>query len=1104
MKEFKKVLSTVLCLIMLFGIVAVGGDGFADLFEAISVKASASYSVGDIIFYGNYPQSEVKDADLIAKLNAQEGTWKSYGYYSGTGNMYDGQMTASDYMRYKDVAYNGHKYRAVTFDSYRPCYTGYTSSADNAYQDDRGYTTGNVYWFKYDPLKWRVLDSTTGLVMCDSIIDSQPYNNYFLKSGKDSRGYNAFWGDSSKTYYANNYAKSSIRQWLNNDFYNTAFSSSQKSNIKTTALDNDSAYTLHVGSGYEEFNAPSTNDKIFLLSYDEVQEEKFGFNSDEERIAFGSDYALSQGLLYYAKYYDEEDIYYYISPWRLRSPGNSRGTCCVSPNGGVDWDNLCGTYDTSYGVRPALCLQNLKSDTAGSDIEEPGLFETGITLEQEKYKTTLGDSFDIKVTNLSLPAHEAGELIWESSDQSVSIVSHDKYATVTAEKPGYSVITVSSHGGGYSAQCIVFVGDRSLVIGKQSGFLEVGKEQGYMLSLCNADFVNMSDNKTVSIDQAYASSEEISEISFVIADQSVATITSTSIDKGVIEIKVKGIKEGITYFTVTYNETGEVRYFPICVTNSENTYYINSIPAKKYDDDKVYNFYQSGIYIYNFKAESGGEDYSNISFDAHNTTGIIGSVDIYDENGNLVRNEMIKSFDFQPTDPIKGLKTLYYLVPAICTLSYNDITKPFNSSKTSISFKLPQNGYFKINNDISASTPCLIYNTVNLTIDSISKFSGLKSTLSSKQKEEAEKEIAEQILDYILKATGLGSESGAFLKTLSKLKDEMLKDAERFNMKSIYSIMDELCTHLKLNIDYVELAKSTLVNILKSTANNVLLSLDKTGIAKLLYKYQGWENYCTTLTDLNLHNGDGSSFVYNIQGGTKRISNGIMFEGSAEDVTIFRTYEVSYGDVVDSLNKEFTKAKLYDISMVKNNELTQPNATAKILIPIPFGYNKTGLKVYRINDNGSKTDMNARIEKNYLVFETDHFSYYAVVESNPTSSSKLKIPSNTTVEYSSKVTIKATATDVPSGYYVALYDGSTLLEKGSNTEVSYTFPGEFKSEKNLTVKIIDGSGNVQKDGNGKDLTASFTVKAKTGFFAKLIAFFRRLFGSLPAVTVEPK
>ena len=101
-------------------------------------------------------------------------SWTSYDYDSGTGDWYDGKMSPGDYMRYCDVTYGGQKYRAVRFTRYRPCETGCTSSADNTYQDDNGYVTGTTYWFRYDPLQWRVLDPSAGLVLCETIIDSQP------------------------------------------------------------------------------------------------------------------------------------------------------------------------------------------------------------------------------------------------------------------------------------------------------------------------------------------------------------------------------------------------------------------------------------------------------------------------------------------------------------------------------------------------------------------------------------------------------------------------------------------------------------------------------------------------------------------------------------------------------------------------------------------------------------------------------------------------------------------------------------------------------------------------------------------------------------------
>ena len=394
MKLSKKLLSLLLCAIMVLGSVAVGGEGFVEVLDAFSVKASAaSYSDGTgsndgwadstHIRFGSYPQTDVTDS-LGAVLNNQPGTWVSYNYYSGNGSY--GSMKPSNYMRYKDVSYNGNKYRAVTFDTYRSYWTeDATSTSCGTYQDDNGYLYGNVYWFKYEPIKWRVLDPSTGLVMCDTAIDSQAYNNYIISSNGE------YYGDPDCTYYASNYAKSSIREWLNKDFYNTAFSSSQQSNILYTTLDN-SAYS----TSYSAYDSESTTDKVFLLSYDDVLNSKYGFSTstgtnDSARQLKGSDYAKSQGLYVY---HSSDSSYDGCSLWRLRSPGYlSYYTCIVYRDG-----HVCGDFSTNFtcfGVVPALKL-NLASEIFQSDVTEahtsPSDGDYKITLDANGGKFSDGTS----------------------------------------------------------------------------------------------------------------------------------------------------------------------------------------------------------------------------------------------------------------------------------------------------------------------------------------------------------------------------------------------------------------------------------------------------------------------------------------------------------------------------------------------------------------------------------------------------------------------------------------------------------------------------------------------------------------------------------------
>ena len=180
--------------------------------------------------------------------------------------------------------------------------------------------SGNTYYFKVEPIKWKILKEKDGTVylLCDSIITNRRYDEN-----------------------SNNYANSEIRAWLNNEFYNTAFNSLQQELIQITNVDNSAQST-----GYSEnkYACENTDDKIFLPTYREVG--GFGYvASNESRTKIASDFAVGG----YAGS---------ASSWWLRSP---------DPIGGGLYgryiDSLGGYYSDSRsvvnsarGVVPALIL----------------------------------------------------------------------------------------------------------------------------------------------------------------------------------------------------------------------------------------------------------------------------------------------------------------------------------------------------------------------------------------------------------------------------------------------------------------------------------------------------------------------------------------------------------------------------------------------------------------------------------------------------------------------------------------------------------------------------------------------------------------------------
>ena len=343
----KSFLALTLAFIMVLGVSPIGelaGVDWAGLFAPKAEAAGKTYKVGDIVEFGYYPQSKVTNSSLVSALDKVSKNWISYGYYSGDGKETSGRP--GDWMKYSDFVYNGAKYRAVTFSQYRPKIVYGTHEGSSQYQKSNGYTVNNIYYFKYEPLKWRVLDPATGLILCESIIDSQDFNSFLrpLPANFLDLPNEDVLAIISKNYYE----RSTIRKWLNADFYNTALSSTQKLNVLDSPMGE-----FWRGSEY----CYTYYDKVFLLSKTDMENTTYGFSAEKEnyylRKANGTDYAKCQGLFVASSG---------CSIQRLSTPrkntNNSDFADVIGAGGGFN-TGLVSVYDTSAGIRPALRLYDL-------------------------------------------------------------------------------------------------------------------------------------------------------------------------------------------------------------------------------------------------------------------------------------------------------------------------------------------------------------------------------------------------------------------------------------------------------------------------------------------------------------------------------------------------------------------------------------------------------------------------------------------------------------------------------------------------------------------------------------------------------------------------
>ena len=116
----------------------------------------------------------------------------------------------------------------------------------------------------------------------------------------------------------------------------------------------------------------------------------------------------------------------------------------------------------------------------------------------------------------------------------------------------------------------------------------------------------------------------------------------------------------------------------------------------------------------------------------------------------------------------------------------------------------------------------------------------------------------------------------------------------------------------------------------------------------------------------------------------------------------------------------------------------------------------------------------------------------------PTVYPKLSIrtPSVTTVSYGFTLNLHANVTDLPEGARVAWsMDGSGFELIPSADGMTCGVKSVSKGSATITAKVVDKSGNAVKNANGNEITASQQLTSKAGFFQKLVAFFKKLFGS---------
>ena len=281
----KKVLVIIVCLLLAGGIkyYSTGNEqeistAKKDLVENPKIVKDTSVEGGkkvtwDCIWFGSYPQTKIVSS-------------------SKENDLYSTLETANGWDKNNDIIIGKEKYHRA-----------------------------KKSYFKYEPIKWRVIKCENGeaLLLSDIVLDKQKYNKRLKKV---------------------TWEKSTLRKWLNKKFMNRAFSSSEQEAIRTTKVINEDNYYYKTDGGND------TLDKIYLLPLSETDEEK--------EYGFTDSYGMT---IKYSNYADLDDYQY----WWLRTPGEKNISAAAVDMFGEAYVGG-GESDMELGIRPVLHLNLLATD----------------------------------------------------------------------------------------------------------------------------------------------------------------------------------------------------------------------------------------------------------------------------------------------------------------------------------------------------------------------------------------------------------------------------------------------------------------------------------------------------------------------------------------------------------------------------------------------------------------------------------------------------------------------------------------------------------------------------------------------------------------------
>lgn len=288
----------------------------------------------DCIYFGSYPQGEVtEDTDR---------------------DTYHTLQSSKDWNTDDTLTIDGDKYKRIQKEDATSTGASYRWSNDNTY-----------HYFKFEPIKWRVMDvtNTSAYLISDLSLDTQKYN----QEARD-----VSWNSSSLRSWLNGYDESknqSKTDYRSHNFLDTAFESSEKNRLISTK-----------------------NDKVTILSEEDLKNNTgYGFSNKDSRTCKASAYAQAMGA-----HLDSFDV----CNWWTSDNGNSSLTAKYIQQSGEIYTKGYSVAYAGNSVRVAVTIDLTQTDA----YQYAGTVSSDGTINEVVPTTTPSATPDITSTASTSPS----------------------------------------------------------------------------------------------------------------------------------------------------------------------------------------------------------------------------------------------------------------------------------------------------------------------------------------------------------------------------------------------------------------------------------------------------------------------------------------------------------------------------------------------------------------------------------------------------------------------------------------------------------------------------------------------------------------------------